>query len=97
MQTYTAKESKKYLSVIGDLISPSHHQISQSFLDGIFGYAYINNQSSAIVVFDFVECFGPFDKEIYKQLLLIDESHLVDPPSDWKKEIKKRFQGNYKE
>ena len=98
MKTFTHKEYKEYLEEIINLRMPlSKHQISKSFFDGIFGHAYINNKSSAIIVFDFVELIGPFDEEIYTKIIEIKESHIVIPPDEWVKEIRNRFTGTYSE
>lgn len=88
MRVYNAGQAEESLKSIEKLgIRDTIHQIMQSFIEGICGRAFIHKKSCAIVVFDFVQCFGPFDGEIYSQFLQIEEAHIIDPPEDWSRDI----------
>ncbi|MBN1648144.1 MAG: GNAT family N-acetyltransferase [Spirochaetales bacterium] len=98
MRVFSIKEAAAYTEYMQNAGLPGiRHQISHSFSDGMYGQALVNGTSSAVVVFDFVECSGPFDEQIYSRILEIKEAHLLDPPDDWKQEIRRCFTGKYRE
>ncbi len=89
-----ANKTKKFVAILSENKLPlPRHQISQSFIDGIYGKAYIGDSGSAVIVGDFVELAGAFDQKIYNKIAEIQEAHLYDPPKSWLTEIQKRYNG----
>ncbi len=97
MTSYSPDRAADFIKALGHTSrSERFHQITRSFLDGIYGHGYIAGSSFALIVFDIVQCFGPFNDELLGQILTIEEAHIFDPPADWIGELGKRFPNSYK-
>lgn len=98
MKTYSTAEHKHFSAEIKRRgIQSSGLQVFESFLEGQCGEGLIQDQSSAVLIFDIVELSGPFEEEIYNRLMAIEEAHLFAPPAEWKEAILSRFEGDWRE
>ncbi len=89
-----AYQANQFIAILSENNLPlPRHQISQSFIDGMYGKAFINAPGSAVIVGDFVELLGEFNKEIYDKIAEIREAHLYDPPIAWLDGIQKYYAG----